>query len=282
MNVPFAASGQRVRDQLLVILSEEFPLTVKELYNRISKQGHEVSYQAVHKVVLQLQEEGIIEKKGKGMQLHQTWIHRVKDYAFNVDMAYTTGKKYLLPKTFDKPFTIVFDDYSNYVLWIATNARDGKLFSTGKPGPFFGMFRHALWPLRFNFMDFELLREMAANCPTQGFCTCDMPFDKWISAHYSLGGIKEFRTGVKMQLDDDYFVAGDNVIRATYSKETQTTLDNIYSKIKDLKQLFQFYFSEANNSTPARIEVTVANSPTMARMIESKVRHHLTEATKKS
>ncbi|QQR92507.1 MAG: hypothetical protein IPJ89_05165 [Candidatus Iainarchaeum archaeon] len=133
MNVPFAASGQRVRDQLLVILSEDFPLTVKELYGRISRQGHEVSYQAVHKVVVQLQQEGIIEKKGKGLQLNHEWIHRVKDYAFNVDMAYTGGKKYTLPKTFSKPFTIVFDNFSNYVLWIATNARDGKLFSTGKP-----------------------------------------------------------------------------------------------------------------------------------------------------
>lgn len=186
-NIPFSGGSQRVRDQVLVILSEEFPLTVKELYNRISKQGHEITYQAVHKVVAQLMEEGIVVKEKKGVQLSKNWIHQVKDYAFTVDTIYTKGKQYRLPSSFEKPHTIVFDNFSTYVVWMAECLRDGK-FSQGKTGPIFGMFYHAPWPLRFNFMDFELLRQMAANCVTKGVSVCDAPFDRWIATHYRLGG----------------------------------------------------------------------------------------------
>lgn len=280
MNVPFTTSGQRVRDQLLVILSEEFPLTAKELYNRISRQGHEVSYQAVHKVILQLQKEGIVEKKGKGVQLSKEWIHKVKDYAFNVDTIYTTGKQHQLPKTFEKPFTISFDDFSTYVIWMAENLRDGS-FSQGKKGPIYGMFRHALWPLRFNFSDFELLRQMAANRETRGFCTHNMPFDKWIATHYFLGGLKQFKTNVKVKLDEDYFVDNETVIRVNYSPTTTEFLDRIYSKIHDLKELFHFYFLEVDKKEPTKIEVTVERNPTLARMIENQIKQQLAMPEKK-
>jgi hypothetical protein len=278
--LPFRGGGNRVRDQVLVILSEEFPLTVKELYNRIAKQGHEVTYQAVHKVVSQLMDEGIVDKKGKGIQLSQNWIHRVKDYAFTIDTIYTKGKQYKLPKTFEKPYTVVFDNFSTYVVWIAESFRDGA-FTQGKTGPIYGMFYHAPGPLRFNFIDFELLRQMAANCPTRGVCVCDMPFDRWVSTHYKLGGVRAFKTGMKIKIEDDYFVAEDVVIRARFSPETIVFLDKIYSKIHDLKDLFHFYFAEVDKKDPSHIEVTIERNPTLARMIENQIKQYLAQPGKK-
>lgn len=279
-SIPFSGGNQRVRDQILVILSEEFPLTVKELYSRITKQGHNVTYQAVHKVIVELIEEGIIEKKDKTLQLSQHWIHRVKDYALTVDMIYAKKKQYKLPKTFDKPFTLIFDNYSTYILWIAESARDGK-FTQGKPQPFNGMFRHALWPLRFSFMDFELLRETASNCPTVGVSVCDMPFDRWVGTLYKLGGIRKFKSGVKIKLEEDFFSYGDIVIRVKFSPETIAFLDQVYSKIGNIKQLFHFYLEGVDKKDPSHIEVTIERNPTMARMIENKIKQYLDEPVKK-
>lgn len=279
-DIPFTGGNQRVRDHVLVLLSEEFPLTPKALYARISKQGSEVSYQAVHKVIQQLASEGILEKKTNGVQLSQNWIHRVKDYAFTVDMVYTKGKKYKIPTSFEKPFTIIFDDFSEYIVWTAACFRDGK-FTNGKPEPVFGLFRHALWPLRFNFMDFELLRQMTSKCHTQGVCVGDTPFDRWISTHYLLGGLKRYRTGVKLKLLEDFFTNGEVVIRAKYSPETMRYIDNVYSKIGDMKQLFEYYFTKTNVKEPIHIEMVIERNPTMARMIQNQILQYLKEGEKK-
>ncbi|MFH0969993.1 MAG: hypothetical protein V1776_00855 [Candidatus Diapherotrites archaeon] len=165
--VPFTGGSQRVRDYVLVILSEEFPLTVKEIYRQVLKQGNNVTYQAVHKVITQLLSENILEKKGKNVQLSSQWIERVKDYAFTVNVAYFKGKEFNLPRHLDQSHRVTFDDYSSYVTWLAENFRDGK-FTGRKPSAVYGMFRHALFPLRFNFMDFNLLRAAASSCTIRG------------------------------------------------------------------------------------------------------------------
>lgn len=266
----FSPNSTRVRDRLLIILSQEFPLSVKELYNRIRKDGQEVTYQAVHKVVQDLMEEKIVEKEGRGVKLSKNWIHQVKDYAMAIDMMYTRGHNQQIPSKIDKPVKIVIEDLSKYVTWMAENFRDGK-FTGGKPSSVHAMFYHAVWPLRFNFMDFELLRQMTTNCKTMGFSVCDMPLDKWICQHYKLGGVIDFKTGVKADITDDYFANGDMVIRAEFSPETRKYMNNIYSKIGDLKQLFNFYFLDEKKNETTHIEITIERNPTMARMIENQV-----------
>ncbi len=269
-SVSIGPNGGRVRDHVLAILSDEFPLSVKQLYQRVTRSGQEVSYQAVHKVVDQLKKEGVVEKNGMGIQLTQKWIKQVKDYAFTIDTVYTQGKQYTLPAHIDKPVKIEFNDYSTYVIWMAENLRDGK-FTGGKTGPIYGIFRHAVWPLRFNFRDFELLRSMNSKCYTQGFCVQDTPFDQWIGQHYKLGGVKEFFTGIKVSLEEDLYAAEDMVVRVSYSPETKKFMDKIYRQIGDMKQLFQFYFSNYMKKEPTHIELTVERNPVFARMIRKQV-----------
>ncbi len=277
----FSPGSTRVRDRLLIILSQEFPLSTKELFNRIRRDGQEVTYQAVHKVVQELVQEKIVEKEGKGVRLSKNWISQVKDYAVAVDMMYTKGHNYHLPTKIDKPVKIVIEDLSTYVTWMAENFRDGK-FTGGKPAPIFGMFYHAVWPLRFNFMDFELLRQMTTNCPTKGISVCDMPLDKWICKHYKLGGVAQFKTGIQIDLQDDYFANGEMVIRVEFSPETRKYMDKIYSKIGDLKELFNFYFLNEKKNESTRIEITIERNPTMAKMIQNQVETALSELREKN
>lgn len=275
--IPFSGGSSRVRDKLLFILSSDFPLTVKQLYSRIEREGQDVTYQAVHKVITQLIEEGIVEKKDKGVQLSKNWISQVKDYAMVVDTVYTKGKNQILPSNLDAPTTLVFTDFTSYVLWMAETLRDNKL-TNGQTLPAYGLFYHAVWPLRFNFMDFELLRQMCTSCPgTMGISVCDTPFDRWVSKHYMLGGLGKFKTGYPhVKLDADYFVHGDCVIKAVFSPETRKFMDKIYKKIHSLYDLFNFYFSDIMKNENTYIEVTVQRSPTMARMIENQIKQYLT------
>ncbi|MFH0969994.1 MAG: hypothetical protein V1776_00860 [Candidatus Diapherotrites archaeon] len=90
-----------------------------------------------------------------------------------------------------------------------------------------------------------------------------------------LGGIKEFQTGIKVDINDDYFSVGDMVIRAHFSDATIAFLDNAFGKIGDMKQLFQFYFQTMGKKEPTHIEVTIEKNPTMARIIKNQILTYL-------
>ncbi|MDO8647842.1 MAG: hypothetical protein Q7R70_05530 [Candidatus Diapherotrites archaeon] len=66
------ASG---KDAVIKVLSEEWPLTARQLHSRLQRQ-HSVStsYQATHKLLKQMLTEGILEKKGKAYSIRVSWV----------------------------------------------------------------------------------------------------------------------------------------------------------------------------------------------------------------
>ena len=69
------------KDNIITILSLKQPLTAKEIFNLLHREyENEVSYQGVHKTILQLVEEGIIEKNDKKYQINKEWVKRVSSF----------------------------------------------------------------------------------------------------------------------------------------------------------------------------------------------------------
>lgn len=57
-------SGRDLRDSVLSILTEEWPLSAREIYKRVSKDYKiNVTYQGVHKAVRHLEETGLLTRK---------------------------------------------------------------------------------------------------------------------------------------------------------------------------------------------------------------------------
>lgn len=70
---------RNVKDYILIILLEEFPLRTKALYTKLKKKyALSVTYQAVHKAVTQLEENGLVQRTEEGYSLHQDWIQKVE------------------------------------------------------------------------------------------------------------------------------------------------------------------------------------------------------------
>ena len=80
--------GFSTKDLIVSILSEEWPLSAKEIFKR-TQRGFEadVSYQAVHKVLSELEGNFIVEKVGKSLGS--------QDPNFDSFIPYTTSKKYI-------------------------------------------------------------------------------------------------------------------------------------------------------------------------------------------
>ncbi len=69
-----------VRETIISILSKEFPLNIKKIYNKIKKEYNlGVTYQAVFKLIKEMLEDGILKKNDKEYQLNLEWIKELEN-----------------------------------------------------------------------------------------------------------------------------------------------------------------------------------------------------------
>lgn len=66
---------RNVRETIISILSKEFPLSIKKIYNKVKKEHNlDVTYQAVFKIIKEMIEDNILEKLDKEYKLNINWI----------------------------------------------------------------------------------------------------------------------------------------------------------------------------------------------------------------
>ena len=87
------SNSKSTKDMVISLLSQKWPLSAKEIYNSMRREfGAEFSYQAVHKILNELQQEKILEKNGMSYQISKNWIEQVKKFSSDLDEKYTNGK----------------------------------------------------------------------------------------------------------------------------------------------------------------------------------------------
>ena len=66
---------RNVRETILSVLSAEFPLSIKKIFNKVKKEHNlDVTYQAVFKIINELLEDNVLEKTDKEYKLNMLWI----------------------------------------------------------------------------------------------------------------------------------------------------------------------------------------------------------------
>src|SRR3989344_5021868 len=71
--------GNSSKDFILAILSKEFPLTSKQIFNKVKLESKkQISYQAVHKVLQEMVLSGILSKENALYQINSNWINQMK------------------------------------------------------------------------------------------------------------------------------------------------------------------------------------------------------------
>ena len=62
---------RNVRETIISILSREYPLSIKKIFNKVKKEYHlDVTYQAVFKLIKEMIEDSVLEKSDKEYKLN--------------------------------------------------------------------------------------------------------------------------------------------------------------------------------------------------------------------
>ena len=186
----FGSGARSTKDAIISILSEEWPLSAKEIYSKLFReQAVNISYQGIHKTLNDLENRTVISKTGRMYQLSKSWISNMKEFIETTDRNYQNKLgKYEVPANFKSPLKLKFDNMTTMAVTMARLLGSGALQGSVKQ-PRIGFLRNGMWPLNFDFAHFDILQKMMKtyNNPYV-IIKNDTPFGRWIMKQYILGG----------------------------------------------------------------------------------------------
>jgi hypothetical protein len=85
---------KNTKDAIINLLTTEWPLSLREIFNKIKKQfGYSSTYQSVYKAVHELLKKGVLRKKDKKYELNIDWIKKVQSFTDIVETNYYAKKR---------------------------------------------------------------------------------------------------------------------------------------------------------------------------------------------
>ncbi|MFQ5722349.1 MAG: hypothetical protein ACE5GI_07635 [Candidatus Aminicenantales bacterium] len=249
-----------IKDAVILALSKEWPLTARKLYNVVRKNyGFAVTYQAVHKVLKQMVEEGIIVKDDKDYSISPMWIKKKKEFYKKLEAKRESLK--------DRPLeTFILGALAEVDAFLIDLG--SKIVPKDRKSTICLEWDHFWIPL---FLDKEVYRKMKTLITNTVFYTitpAKTAIDKWCYEFWKKQNVKA-KIGVGNR--DSCVVVEDYVIRIFYPRDILKELDKIFSSAKNINdintnELFHRLFEKKT-----KIPVVVERNPELAKQIRERI-----------
>lgn len=260
----FISSKKGLKENIISLLSNQWPLNAKEIYNIVKLElDKDVSYQAVHKSLNELEERKILEKNNKKYKLSTKWIDREIKSLQEVKNKYSghVGEIKLNKRKTDQEY--FFNTFSDLTVSIAELLKS-NILSNKKKSFFVCTLKYGWFTLRIRFSDYNLLFQMVKKNPNSiNIIRNVTPFGKWIHKQYiRLGNTRTAPIGTKFNIDGDLFVQGDYIIEISYSKQSERILEDIYKKMNGIEDCFKLF--GLHNEPEIQAKVKITKNPSLA------------------
>ena len=256
------------KEIIVKALGNRWPLSAKEIHSSLVREyGLQSTYQAIHKSVQELESEGIIAKTDKKYALDRNWIEKSRNYFQSLNRSYEKNESMA-----EDEMTIKYNNYTDFPLMLG-NIFNTKKFAVTKDPDVYAMTRHLYWPLKFNFKDFELCKSVGANARPHIVCSKDSPFDRLIQKYYKIAKWPAAIIGSDIETEEDIIVQGHTIVQIKFSGRTKQKLDEIYSKVTSMADLFKQYIK--NNANYLEIEVKITQNPQLAEMARQNIKKEM-------
>lgn len=88
--LPFLKSKKDTRALVIDVLTKKWPLSAKEIYKQTSNEAN-ITYQAVHKALKQLEDEKLVVKNDSVYELNNEWVAQLKELADDINQRKLRG-----------------------------------------------------------------------------------------------------------------------------------------------------------------------------------------------
>jgi len=249
-------SASSTKEQIISVLSNEFPLTAKSLFNHVNKANGGVSYQAVHKALQELEAIKIVEKGSNGYLLSVKWMDASQAMLDSLRAKYFPFSGDLPTKS-----NLVFESIAELDAFLIKVFL--KLLHSRNDKPVLCLQWSHFWLPLFEKEDYLHSRELGkfskAYCLSMG----DTPIDRWCSEFWDKNQMKT-KTGCDIATTSDVIVFEDIVIEVFYPPEIRKMLDEVYNNTKKVGELNVDDFFEKVFQKKTKIPVIITKNKLVA------------------
>jgi hypothetical protein len=228
-----------VKEKVIVILSTDFPLTIRELKARIKKNFNQsVSYQSVHKELNRLMKEEIIVYKSKRYLLNVEWIRQVGLFSDLILSNYTEQRKHSVSKLLDlksdgDSLSFEFDSYADFDIYFLELLENfNEFFPEDKQ--ILMHYTHNWWPLLYPLKEKRAMDKLKSDffC----FCRSDTPIDRYCSNFENDIGLKVLHS-TDPKINWNVNIMGDLIFTFYSDSENHSEIGKYFDRNKDMKDL---------------------------------------------
>lgn len=235
IKVPGVGEDKSTKDLVVSVLILKGSLTTKKIYNEIKKNyGVSCTYQAVHKTLNNLLNEGIITKKNKNYSLSLQWLYKVRQFCDEAEETVTkTG-------SFDKglKFCEKTGNQQRFIFYNMASAKEyisnlqKEIYLKSKDTPICMQLRHLVRAIFYSEDSWEIIKIIKKHKVQIYMAVRDNTFyDRWCKKIYEKQGIKVMLE-VDVARNSEIQILGDYIVQLYYPKRYITALDNLYKQIK--------------------------------------------------
>jgi len=278
LTLPEPGNKKRIKDVIIDILSFEWPFSLSQLHNRVSKNyGCSTSCQATYKALSELLEEGVIKKDDKLYSINLQWADKIKEFALHIENNYKNEKEkipliegVLNTKTENNVTVLTFSSILEMdKMWLNIK-KDYYKRLISKDDVTFWEGNHCWWLLVYpeaEYGEIEALKEKKAR---HFFINHnDNPLDKEAKKFYEQSGIG-FKTS-KNKVDSDISIFGDTIMQVTLPEELKKKIDGIYLKCKSSSEVDVHEFLKEILTKKANISLILTKNKGIADQLKQNV-----------
>lgn len=217
-----------VKDIIIEILSEEFPLTIKKIYNIISKDYRKrVSYQAVYKAVHELLDERVLIKGKGGYSLNKDYIERLSYFSDRLKLNYKRDRGIFKELSEKKLVIKVLNSQYDMALFLI------DIMKTARKGDVIAILLPVVWPGLKTPEIYQPLKEIGRKAEAYLVSSADGFLDKHFADYWRKIGVN-VKLGAKIESMFDVFILRDLIIMIYQPSDVRVRKHKYTTLIKGL------------------------------------------------
>jgi len=255
--------GNTTKATIINILSQNPPLTLKQLHTELEKQNNKpITYQATHKAISEMITDTILEKtQDKKLQINKDWItkgsaifEKIKSNSHNQQTTENVKVKY-------------FNNYSSFSKYIINSAKD---LPNPENRPCICIMKHSWVPLGLEEEDFKKITNFLKENQYYDLTTNSTPLDLAFAKTLEKMG-KNVIVGSKIKYPYDLLCKGDTIIQIIFDKKYSEDYDKIFKKHKKLDENSMKDIIDKLVSVQTQIQVTEIKNEELSKKIQTQV-----------
>lgn len=240
ITLPQLEKEKKAKDLIISVLAMNYPLSSKKIYNEIKRGfGYSVTYQAVHKSILQLLEQGVLIKEDKEYSINMQWIDELSNFVERMKQNYEAHKKYpfgiIDMQTSENMQMIVFSNFLSAELF-NLKLHDKYCSNPQNKAPFCAHLQHIKRPIFQSGQAFQTLR-IFKNTEIRKYLLVrgDTFIDRWSADFYE--GVFNCVFGIDVAKVYETYIYGDTVSQLYIPTEISKKIDTLYNKAKSIEDI---------------------------------------------